>query len=148
MRRNSRDYYTLGFLFEEAGNRIAWVDHDHGPMESRGYNGFGGSMNDDESAVECMRREFLEESGWKRSPEWRSLGATKHGEGWTIFLHAAIVPRFRPFEGREPVVALSVWESVRFDGHLFARCARKWMRESIAVLPGSDREILDREARR
>lgn len=73
-------FYTLGFIFN-ADNGLVLLQYKHKPLWQRGkLNGIGGKV-EDETPMEAMERESIEEVG--RSFDWRSklsmlIGADKH----------------------------------------------------------------------
>jgi 8-oxo-dGTP diphosphatase len=57
--------YCLGFLFDEKENNIVLI-RKLAPEHIKGkLNGVGGKIEDKESAIEAMEREFYEETGLK-----------------------------------------------------------------------------------
>lgn len=95
--------YTLGFLVDGGGS-VALVRKKKGPGGQKGkLNGFGGHIESGETSLECMRREFLEESGWPDSPRWHKFGALGDEWTWTCDCYWASCQDFETFCGSENV---------------------------------------------
>jgi 8-oxo-dGTP diphosphatase len=119
---------TLGYLEDGAG-RVLMLHRDRKPGDlHRGKaNGLGGKCEPGEAPLDCMRREFVEESGLRP----RRLDFAGHilfpafdGErDWSVFLFRAAEPEGRlledPPEGRlewvprELLLELPLWEGDR-----------------------------------
>jgi 8-oxo-dGTP diphosphatase len=63
--------YTCGFLFNSDGSCILLIAKKRPQWQVGFYNGIGGKIEEGETSLECMRREFREETGldiqeWQR----------------------------------------------------------------------------------
>ena len=64
------DNYTVGFLFSPDMRQVLLIRKKRKPAHHIGkYNGLGGGFEEGETAVDCIVREFMEESGILVSPE-------------------------------------------------------------------------------
>lgn len=111
----TRRRYVLGLVYAE-GDRVTteagtWTVHPNlcgthpsssmfvvgcrkmtGPRDARGFNGFGGTIRDDEMPLSAMIRELREESGLTVAPTLIRPFGTLGGETWTVDLFAMAVP--------------------------------------------------------
>lgn len=79
-------YYVLGFYGEADTNRIVLIRKNRPEWCAGKLNGLGGSIEEDETAVDAMVREFYEESGIQTTPaNWRSFITVLHEES-TMFV--------------------------------------------------------------
>ncbi len=75
--------YVLGFLFTRDNSRVVLIQKKR-PVELAGkWNGVGGHIEEGESSVEAMTREFCEEAGlsildWQYRLEYRLNYGTVH----------------------------------------------------------------------
>src|SRR5690348_10497160 len=74
--------YVLGFCFSANGNDLALIRKNKPEDQAGKYNGLGGKIELDESPIEAMRREFLEEAGLFIS-DWTQF-AIMAGTGWKV----------------------------------------------------------------
>lgn len=107
-----------GFLFADIRTKVLLIRKDH-PTWMRGkLNGVGGSIEHGESALDAMKREFLEETGinirnWNH---FASLsGSNEKGEPWIVYWYVAAItsskyhpPQVQTGENSEPVHWFSV----------------------------------------
>lgn len=85
--------YVLGFLFSADMQSVALI-HKNKPAWQRGkFNGIGGKLEDGETAVQAMYREFLEETGvitdpmqWKYHGIMRRVNLSSSGEEFECFV--------------------------------------------------------------
>lgn len=67
--------YTLGFCFDEDGDNVALIRKVRPAWQANLWNGIGGHVEPNESAVEAQSREFLEETGVTIVPlDWQKFG--------------------------------------------------------------------------
>jgi 8-oxo-dGTP pyrophosphatase MutT (NUDIX family) len=96
--------YTLGFLFSEDKQRIVLIEKQHPEWQKGLLNGVGGKLEPGETALDCMVREFFEETG-VYIPNWE-LFATKgaqlnprdKGGPWRVHLFRAFSPNISVVE--------------------------------------------------
>lgn len=75
--------YVLGFLFTENNKRVVLIQKKR-PAELAGkWNGIGGHIEEDESPIEAMTREFREEAkliihNWQHRLKYRLYYGTVH----------------------------------------------------------------------
>lgn len=55
--------YVTGFYFDPLRERVALIRKDHPPFQAGKLNGIGGKLEQGESPLSCMIREFEEEAG-------------------------------------------------------------------------------------
>lgn len=55
--------YTAGFLFSKDGRDVLLIQKERPDWQRGKWNGIGGHIEAGETALECMRREFREETG-------------------------------------------------------------------------------------
>ena len=55
--------YVAGFLFSEIGNHVILIEKQKPDWQKGKLNAIGGKIEEGESAIEAMRREFKEEAG-------------------------------------------------------------------------------------
>jgi 8-oxo-dGTP diphosphatase len=55
--------YTCGFCFNEAMDRVVLIQKNRPAWQAGKLNGVGGHVEDGESPIDCMIREFQEEAG-------------------------------------------------------------------------------------
>lgn len=71
--------YTLGFAFSSGGEDVVLITKTN-PEWQRGFmNGVGGKIEDNESPLACITREFVEETG-VRLDEWREFCVITHAD--------------------------------------------------------------------
>lgn len=78
--------YVAGLLFDESEQRVALILKDHGPDAVVGkWNAIGGKVNEGETSLDAMRREFTEEAGVVTN--WEPF-LVLEGTGWQVdFFH-------------------------------------------------------------
>lgn len=64
--------YVCGLLFSEDGKRVALIEKRRPEWQAGWLNGIGGKVEPNETPMNAMRREFLEESGVS-DIEWHPL---------------------------------------------------------------------------
>jgi 8-oxo-dGTP diphosphatase len=55
--------YVVGFCFNEDKSEVALIKKTHPEWQAGLFNGIGGHVNEDETPLEAMQREFKEEAG-------------------------------------------------------------------------------------
>ena len=66
--------YTLGFCFSTDESLVALIKKNHPSFQIGKFNGIGGLLEAGENVLDCMVREFLEETG-----------VTTERHDWTLF---------------------------------------------------------------
>jgi len=80
--------YVLGFLFNKARNSVVLIIKEKPAWMQGKMNGVGGKIEEGETPLQAMNREFQEEAGVEGLP-WKPFGRL-HGEGFEIFLFFAV----------------------------------------------------------
>lgn len=78
--------YVLGFLFDARGN-VTLIRKLKPDWQVGMLNGIGGKIERNETPLQAMRREFLEETGWAQT-NWEMF-AVMFGKGWKVHCFAA-----------------------------------------------------------
>jgi 8-oxo-dGTP pyrophosphatase MutT (NUDIX family) len=94
-----RRAYCLGFLFSPDWRLFVSIMKDHGPpaVVNR-INGIGGKIEDGETPLDAMVREFTEETGLVAPvPRWEHF-CTMEGEDWEVWCFRACAPTMEDFE--------------------------------------------------
>lgn len=79
--------YVLGFLFHTRKNYVALIEKSHPEWQKGKLNGIGGKIQEKESPLAAMCREFKEEAG-VFIPSWDHF-ATMSGPAWTVYCFKA-----------------------------------------------------------
>lgn len=66
-----RIQYVVGFLFSEDKEKVVLIEKNRPAFQAGKYNGVGGKIEEGETALQAMQREFWEETGvtidsWKQ----------------------------------------------------------------------------------
>lgn len=80
-----RTEYVCGFLFSEDEKHVALVEKQKPAWQKGCHNGVGGKTEANESIMESMSREFLEETGVLIEPADWNLYANVEGKDWIVF---------------------------------------------------------------
>lgn len=79
--------YVLGFAIDRIKNEILLVKKNRPVWQAGLYNGIGGKIEDNESAIEAMMREFKEECGIEtHSDNWQYL-TRMGGNDWVVLIY-------------------------------------------------------------
>jgi 8-oxo-dGTP diphosphatase len=81
--------YVAGFLFSEDKGSVALIEKKKGPPAVIGkWNAIGGKIEDGETSLAAMKREFIEETGASFELAWLRF-LRLEGENWSVdFYHA------------------------------------------------------------
>ena len=75
--------YVLGFLFSPSRGQVLLIEKRRPEWQAGKYNGLGGKIENGESSLEAMEREFKEEAGLDKL-QWTEF-AHMTGPGWRVF---------------------------------------------------------------
>lgn len=76
-------------MFGDSLADVALIRKEKPAWQAKLFNGIGGKINDGESELAAMEREFFEETGVKISPtSWRPF-AEMAGKGWVVYCFCA-----------------------------------------------------------
>jgi 8-oxo-dGTP diphosphatase len=85
--------YSLGFIFNSAGNEVLLIHKNNPDWQKGKVNGIGGKIEIGESSVECIIRETKEETGLDTNNEdWIHFGQIINGDKSTSQLFYYIYP--------------------------------------------------------
>lgn len=91
--------YTLGFLFSTTGDTVMLKLKQRPEWQKNHWNGVGGHIEQLESPMQCIAREFNEETKCALDvapPEWQPVCMIS-GEGWEMFVFYAMHERIYAF---------------------------------------------------
>src|SRR3972149_224048 len=66
-------YYVLGFMFSYDLKQVALIRKSHPEWQKGKLNGIGGHIEENETEIRAMMREFAEETGYFE-PNWALVG--------------------------------------------------------------------------
>lgn len=78
---------TLGFLFDDQGEYVLLIRKNRPEFQVGKYNGIGGLCGANESAFDCMIREFEEETSLKIT-DWEPLHTLKFDDAYVHCFYA------------------------------------------------------------
>lgn len=82
-------HWVVGFVFRDNGREVVLMLKNRPEFQKGKLNGPGGKIEGAETAVEAMRREFMEETGVDIEEEkWRPYALLKEEAGGVTFLVA------------------------------------------------------------
>ena len=76
--------YVVGFAFDERETQVALILKARPDWQKGRLNGIGGHIEEDESPLEAMEREWMEETSDHDSPPWASF-ALLEGDGFEVY---------------------------------------------------------------
>lgn len=80
--------YVVGFMFNPTEDAVLLIRKTHPAWQQGKLNGVGGMIEDGESALEAMQREFTEEVGIDHA-DWKEFCVLGDARDWQIhFFHA------------------------------------------------------------
>lgn len=83
--------YVVGFMFDENEEHVLLINKTHPDWQAGKLNGIGGRIEEGESALEAMRREFVEEVGIEHD-NWRLFCVLSDAREWSILFYSARGP--------------------------------------------------------
>lgn len=101
----SGDRYVVGFMFNPTEDAVLLIRKTHPNWQKGKLNGVGGRIESDESAIEAMRREFVEETGIDHS-DWRQFCVLGDARDWQIhfFSGSGAIGKARPLTDETPEI--------------------------------------------
>jgi len=132
--------YTVGFLFNNERNEVLLIQKKR-PDWQKGYlNGIGGHIEEDESPLECMTREFYEEADIKIF-NWEELAIITDEETWKVHFYRTFVADdiFNSYESKtdEEVIGC-IFRKDEYDGILLPNNVIKNLNWLIPMAIGDD----------
>ena len=82
------DRYVVGFMFSPAEESVLLIRKTHPDWQAGKLNGVGGRIEDGESALDAMRREFAEETGIYHL-RWIQFCVLGDARNWQVHCFAA-----------------------------------------------------------
>lgn len=102
--------WVVGFLLDDAGERVVLVRKNRPAWQKGRLNGVGGKVEQGESLHDAMVREFLEETGVETAPsDWQHFASLQWEEG--------IVRFFRSFADRRLLDACRTMTDESIEQH-------------------------------
>lgn len=69
--------YVIGFLFSEDGRNVALIRKNKPQWQAGLLNGIGGKIEEGETSLQAMHREFLEEAG-VQDVDWEAITVVRN----------------------------------------------------------------------
>lgn len=110
--------YVLGFAFTPA-DQVALIQKAKPEWQKGLLNGIGGKVEDDETNIQAMVREFKEETGVEIGPVLWQYRGIMHGPDWRVEVYSCVstkVAEVKTMEA-EKVVLPGLW-NVHYSGVL------------------------------
>ena len=77
--------YVLGFMFDSRKDRVLLIEKQKPTWQRGKYNEIGGKVEEGETPLEAMVREFTEEVGYATAPsQWSHFASMKGHVGWRV----------------------------------------------------------------
>jgi 8-oxo-dGTP pyrophosphatase MutT (NUDIX family) len=90
---DERQHYCVGFALEEDFSRVALLMKDHPERQAGKLNGCGGKVEEGETPVQAMVREFKEELGTdSEESDWYNF-ATLETTHWKLECFSTLLPQ-------------------------------------------------------
>lgn len=83
--------YVVGFMFDDNEEFVLLINKTRPDWQVGKLNGVGGRIEEGESALEAMRREFIEEVGIKHD-DWKHFCVLSDARKWSILFFFAHGP--------------------------------------------------------
>lgn len=80
--------YVVGFMFNPAEDAVLLIRKTHPDWQAGRLNGAGGEIEDGESPIKAMRREYIEEVGIDCS-EWQQFAVLGDARNWQVHFFSA-----------------------------------------------------------
>lgn len=81
--------YVAGFMFNESFENVLLILKKRPRWQFGLMNGIGGMIEDNETEMDAIRREFREETGIDHQP-WRLFCTLKDERGWSVYFYFAV----------------------------------------------------------
>lgn len=90
LEKYSMQEYVVGFAFEDTYNKVILIEKNRPDWQKGKYNGVGGHIEEGETPIEAMVREFKEETGLDTSGEfsWKKF-AVLEGSKFRVHVFSA-----------------------------------------------------------
>ena len=85
------DRYVVGFMFNPTEDAVLLIRKTHPNWQKGKLNGVGGRIDEGESALDAMRREFLEEVGFEHM-NWQQFCVLGDARNWQIHFFWTLGP--------------------------------------------------------
>ena len=76
--------YVAGFRFSENKDRVLLIEKNRPDWQAGKHNAIGGKIEEGETSIQAMMREFEEETGLQTTAEEWTHFVTLSGNGWTV----------------------------------------------------------------
>ena len=86
------DKYVVGLLFSNDCHHVILIKKNRPAWQVGLLNGVGGRIEEDETPLECMIREFKEEAGEKIT-EWEEFTTISDGVRWKVHFFKAFTSK-------------------------------------------------------
>lgn len=104
--------YVVGFLFSTDRTQLALVQKEKPDWQKGRWNGIGGKIEEGENPIDCMTREFEEETGVRIPPEsWEEV-VVLHNDWFECHFFRAFSDNVHFVETRE-AETISLWDVTR-----------------------------------
>jgi len=89
------EHYVVGFLFDYDSPMVLLLRKTHPSWQAGKLNGIGGHIEEGESPIEAMEREFFEEAGLKIN-RWKHFATLECPEKYRCIFYSAKLRRDEP----------------------------------------------------
>ena len=90
--------YVTGFLFSPDGQSVVLINKNRPDWQKGHKNGVGGKIEPNETPLDAMRREFVEETGVEIE-DWEEF-ATIIGPDYIVYFHCAFSEKYLLVESK------------------------------------------------
>ncbi len=106
--------YVAGFAFDESGDRVALIRKQRPEWQRGKLNGVGGHIEEGETAVKAMVREFWEETGVSTNEGHWTQFCVLSGDDWCVYFFTYRLPNLAGLKSMDEVIEIVNPRS--FDG--------------------------------